>query len=132
MARILVTGGAGFIGSNLTEELLKQGHQVRVLDNFSTGRRENLFFPRGFPFPDIVEGDIRDLSICQGAVKGVEYIFHQAALPLSVREGKLWVMFPVWIDQKALGGQSSISGNTRSESVIGSIRIGIKVSRLKP
>jgi len=81
MQRVLVTGGAGFIGSNLTEALLKRGDSVRVLDNFSTGKRENLFFGKAYPFPEIIEGDIRDLSICRAAVRGVEYLFHEAALP---------------------------------------------------
>ena len=81
MSKILVTGGAGFIGSNLTEALLKRGHLVRVLDNFSTGKRENLVFDKAFPSLEIIEGDIRDLSICQRAMKDIEYVFHQAALP---------------------------------------------------
>lgn len=81
MVRVLVTGGAGFIGSHLTEALLKRGHWVRVLDDFSTGKRENLIFQETYPFLEIMEGDIRDLSICKEAVKGIDYIFHQAALP---------------------------------------------------
>jgi UDP-glucose 4-epimerase len=81
MARVLVTGGAGFIGSNLTEALLKMGHEVRVLDNFSTGKRENLIFDEVYPFLEIMEGDICHLSNCREAVRGVEYVFHQAALP---------------------------------------------------
>ena len=81
MAKILVTGGAGFIGSNLTEALLKQGHQVRVLDNFSTGKRENLAFNGAYPSFEIIEGDIRDLNFCQKTIKGTEFVFHQAALP---------------------------------------------------
>jgi nucleoside-diphosphate-sugar epimerase len=81
MSKVLVTGGAGFIGSNLTETLLKQGHLVRVLDNFSTGRRENLVFDKAFPSLEIIEGDICDLSICQRAMNDVEFVFHQAALP---------------------------------------------------
>lgn len=81
MARILVTGGAGFIGSHLTEALLKVGHLVQVLDNFSTGKRENLAFNERYPSFEIIEGDIRDLAVCQKAVKGMEYVFHQAALP---------------------------------------------------
>ncbi len=81
MTKALVTGGAGFIGSNLTEELLKKGHVVRVLDDFSTGKRENLIFDREYPSLEVIEGDIRDLNTCKKAVEGVEYIFHQAALP---------------------------------------------------
>jgi len=81
MANVLVTGGAGFIGSNLTETLLQKGHYVRVLDDFSTGKRENLIFDKAYPSLEIVEGDIRDLSTCQKAVEGMEYVFHQGALP---------------------------------------------------
>lgn len=81
MARVMVTGGAGFIGSHITEALLKRGHWVRVLDDFSTGKRENLIFQETYPFLEIMEGDIRDLNTCKEAVKGIEYVFHQAALP---------------------------------------------------
>ena len=79
MSFYLVTGGGGFIGSNIVEELLKRGHKVRVLDNFSTGKRENLL-----PFLDrieLVEGDIRSYHIVRAAVEGVDFILHQAALP---------------------------------------------------
>ena len=81
MAAVLVTGGAGFIGSNLTEALLKQRHRVRILDNFSTGKRENLVFGKKYPDLEVIDGDIRDLHICQTAMKGTEYVFHQAAFP---------------------------------------------------
>ena len=81
MSNVLVTGGAGFIGSNLTEALLRLGHSVRVLDNFSTGKRENLVFDEAYPFLEVVEGDISDLATCQKAMEGIEYLFHQAALP---------------------------------------------------
>jgi nucleoside-diphosphate-sugar epimerase len=81
MSRILVTGGAGFIGSNLTEALLKQGHWVWVLDNFSTGKRENLVFDKEYPSLEIIDGDIRDLAICRKVMKDIEVVFHQAALP---------------------------------------------------
>ena len=81
MANVLVTGGAGFIGSNLTEALLQRGHSVRVLDDFSTGKKENLVFDKTDPSLEIVEGDIRDLNTCQKAVRGMEYVFHQGALP---------------------------------------------------
>ncbi len=75
MSNVLVTGGAGFIGSNLTEALLKMGHQVRVLDNFSTGKRENLVFDETYPFLEIIEGDICDLTICQKAMEGYRICF---------------------------------------------------------
>jgi nucleoside-diphosphate-sugar epimerase len=81
MSKILVTGGAGFIGSNLTEALLERGHWVRVLDDFSTGKQQNLVFDKTYPSLEIVEGDIRDLPTCQKAVQGMEYVFHQGALP---------------------------------------------------
>jgi len=88
-SRILVTGGAGFIGSNLVEDLLSRNNDVVVLDNFSTGKRENLK-----PFEDnprfrLIEGDIRDYSACQTAVDGVDYVLHQAALgsvPRSIND----------------------------------------------
>lgn len=75
----LVTGGAGFIGSNIVVELLKRGYSVRVLDNFSTGRRENI---KEFESSiELIEGDIRSYHIVQKAVKGIKVILHQAALP---------------------------------------------------
>lgn len=76
----LVTGGAGFIGSHVAERLLRDGHRVRVLDNFSSGSRENLAFGRGNPCLEVVEGDIRDFGATLAAARGVEVIFHQAAM----------------------------------------------------
>ena len=79
MALYLVTGGAGFIGSNLVEELVRQGYQVRVIDNFATGKPENLK-----PFDsriDFREVDICDLKALKEAVRGVDYVLHQAAIP---------------------------------------------------
>ncbi len=78
MSLMLVTGGAGFIGSHIVERLLGEGHSVRVLDNFSTGRRENLAAFEGGV--DLVEGDIRDLGTVGRAADGVDVIFHEAAL----------------------------------------------------
>ncbi len=76
----LVTGGAGFIGSHVAERLLRDGHRVRVLDNFSSGSRENLAFGQGNPRLEVVEGDIRDFRSTLAAAQGVEVIFHQAAM----------------------------------------------------
>src|SRR6266851_9118522 len=76
---VLVTGGAGFIGSHLVDALLDQGWAVRVLDNLSTGSIDNLRHCRGEV--EIIEGDLRDLNTCYRACKGVETVFHQAALP---------------------------------------------------
>ncbi|MDY6845022.1 MAG: SDR family oxidoreductase [Thermodesulfobacteriota bacterium] len=78
-SRFLVTGGAGFIGSNIVEELLKRGEEVRVLDNFSFGKRKNLDFASHYPF-ELIEGDIRDLDTCHKACKEIDYVLHQAAL----------------------------------------------------
>lgn len=89
--KILVTGGAGFIGSNLCEYLLGQGHTVRVLDNFATGHIENILpffetFPETF---NLQVGDIRNLDDCRKAVEGVDAVLHEAALgsvPRSVKD----------------------------------------------
>lgn len=91
MKTILVTGGAGFIGSNLCEALLKRGDVVVCLDNFATGHIENLIplfkeFPKTFK---LIVGDIRNLDDCQKAVKDVDYVFHEAALgsvPRSIND----------------------------------------------
>jgi UDP-glucose 4-epimerase len=87
MSVMLVTGGAGFIGSHISERLLTLGHDVRVLDNFSTGKRENL--ASLLDRIELIEGDIRDLSSVERAVEGVECVFHEAALasvPRSVAD----------------------------------------------
>lgn len=78
MATYLVTGGAGFIGSNIVDELLRRGQRVRVLDNFSTGREENVadFASR----VEMIRGDVRDEHAVDEAVKGADYVLHQAAL----------------------------------------------------
>jgi len=75
-----VTGGAGFIGSNLVDTLLRQGNEVVVLDNFSTGRMENLLSAVKDPHFRLIVGDIRDEKVCREAVSGVDYVLHQAAL----------------------------------------------------
>lgn len=89
--KILVTGGAGFIGSNLCEYLLAQGHIVRCLDNFATGKPENIF-PLLEKHPEtfcLQVGDIRNLEDCRKAVEGMEYVLHEAALgsvPRSIKD----------------------------------------------
>ncbi len=84
---VLVTGGAGFIGSHLVDRLLALGASVTVLDNFATGRRQNL--AHCLDRIELIEGDIRDLDCCQRAIDGRAYVFHQAALgsvPRSVKD----------------------------------------------
>ncbi|WP_420581123.1 SDR family oxidoreductase [Reichenbachiella sp.] len=86
---ILVTGGAGFIGSNLVGELLKLGHSVRVLDNLMTGSKDNLKESFKESKLHFIEGDIRDFDTCLSACNGVDYVFHQAALgsvPRSIKD----------------------------------------------
>jgi len=75
----LVTGGAGFIGSNISEALLSMGYKVRCLDNFSTGKRENIESFLNNPNYELIEGDIRDYDTCLKATEGVDYVSHQAA-----------------------------------------------------
>ena len=78
MAKYLVTGGAGFIGSHIAETLAGRGDAVRVLDNLSTGKKENL--AGLLDQVEFIEGDIRDLETCRRAVKGMDHVLHQAAL----------------------------------------------------
>jgi nucleoside-diphosphate-sugar epimerase len=87
MNKYLVTGGAGFIGSHLAEELVKRGEVVRVLDNFLTGKKENI--AHLLDKVELIEGDIRDLEVCRHAVRGMDFVLHQAALtsvPRSVED----------------------------------------------
>ena len=102
MYEVLVTGGAGFIGSNLCEALLRDGNKVRCLDNFATGKIENLLpllqeYPRSF---ELLVGDIRNMEDCRKAVEGMEYVLHEAALgsvPRSVKD-------PVTTNDVNIGG----------------------------
>lgn len=97
----LVTGGAGFIGSHISEYLLKHGaKKVRVLDNLANGFQANLNILKQYPAFEFMEGDIRNLDICQKACTGIDYVSHQAALgsvPRSIRE-------PVYFNEVNVGG----------------------------
>jgi len=79
MAKFLVTGGAGFIGSNIVDFLLEERHAVRVLDNLATGRRENL--SHVMDRVEFMQGDLRDKTACREAVRGMDYVLHQGAVP---------------------------------------------------
>src|SRR5437867_12611449 len=78
MASYLITGGAGFIGSHLTEELVRRGHRVRVADSLITGKRRNLDH---IPAAEFLEGDLAELLFAARAVHGMDYVLHQAAIP---------------------------------------------------
>lgn len=102
MSNILVTGGAGFIGSNLTEALLERNHSVTVLDNFATGHIENLLplIEKYGSRLKLIVGDIRNLDDCRKAVEGCEYVFHEAALgsvPRSIKD-------PITTNEVNIGG----------------------------
>lgn len=89
MSKLLITGGAGFIGSNLIEYFLSKKHTIVCLDNFSTGYRHNIEPFLEHPEFTLIEGDIRDLETCRKAVEGVDYVLHQAALgsvPRSIND----------------------------------------------
>jgi nucleoside-diphosphate-sugar epimerase len=111
MALFLVTGGAGFIGSNIVEELVKRGEKVRVLDNFSTGKRENLalFLDK----IELIEGDIRSYHIVREAVEGVNIILHQAALPSVPRS----IKDPITTNEVNVGGTLNILMAARDAKV---------------
>lgn len=91
MHNYLITGGAGFIGSNIAEHLINEGHFVRVLDNFSSGKESNLEFARDLDKDkfELIRGDIRDKDMCDVACRGMDYVLHQAALrsvPKSMKD----------------------------------------------
>ena len=100
--KFLVTGGAGFIGSNIVRVLLEKGHAVRILDNFSTGRRENIDEFKNDV--ELVEGDIRSYHIVKQAVKGIEVILHEAALPSVPRS----INDPITSNEVNVGGTLNI------------------------
>jgi nucleoside-diphosphate-sugar epimerase len=111
MGTYLVTGGGGFIGSHIAEMLVEEGHDVRILDNFSTGRRENI--ESFLPAVTLIEGDIRDAGIVDTAVAGVDYVIHQAALasvPRSIED-------PVTSNQVNVGGTLNLLVAARNHGV---------------
>lgn len=98
--RFLITGGAGFIGSHIVEHLLRSNHQARVLDNFTTGKHDNLAFAATNPNLEIIEGDIRDAGVVASAMSGVDGVFHEAAL----------VSVPKSVEQPALSFDINVKG----------------------
>ncbi len=128
MAHYLVTGGGGFIGCNIVQALVERGQTVRVLDNFSTGRRQNLTALENKV--ELIEGDIRDRAITERAVEGIDYVLHQAALgsvPRSVQDpltsnevnvngtlNLLWAAKKARVKRFVMASSSSIYGNTPS------------------
>jgi nucleoside-diphosphate-sugar epimerase len=109
--RVLVTGGAGFIGANLVDELLARGHSVRVLDNFSSGHRHNLaHVERDI---ELIEGDLRSYERVHHAVRGCEVVFHQGALPSVPRS----VQDPITTSEVNVGGTLNVLLNARDEGV---------------
>ena len=107
----LVTGGAGFIGSNIVKELVSQHASVRVLDNFSTGRRENL--ESVLPNIDLIEGDIRNTAVVEQAVKGVRHILHLGALASVIRS----VNDPIASNDVNIGGTLNLLVAARDHNV---------------
>jgi UDP-glucose 4-epimerase len=126
MTTYLVTGGAGFIGSNIAHELVRRGHRVRVLDNFATGRRANLTGIESRV--ELIEGDLRRLADVEKAVEGVEVVLHQGALgsvprsvadPLATHEANvtgtlhvLWASRAAGVRRVVYASSSSVYGDT--------------------
>jgi nucleoside-diphosphate-sugar epimerase len=125
MPSYLVTGGAGFIGSHLAEELLRRGHRVRIADSLITGKRANL---AGLTGAEFLEGDLADLPFAAQAVAGVDYVLHQAAIPSVPRSvddpvtsnranitatiNTLWAAKDAGVKRLIYAASSSAYGNT--------------------
>jgi UDP-glucose 4-epimerase len=121
----LVTGGAGFIGSHLTKHLLSKGEKVRVIDNFSNGKRENLEEAKG---AEVIEGDLRNRETVARALDGITHVFHQAAVgsvPRSIKDpfetmtsnvdgtlNLLWRAKETGVRRVVIAGSSSVYGDT--------------------
>lgn len=133
MAEYLITGGAGFIGSHIAEALLREGHRVRILDNFSTGQRRNIkaietITPLNL---EVMEGDIRDREACELAVSGMDFVFHEAAqvsVPASINDPEttqeiniggtlnlLWACKEAGIKRLVLASSTAIYGDSPLE-----------------
>ena len=113
MALYLVTGGAGFIGSNIADHLVKRGDLVRVLDNFTTGKRKNIaHLLKGENF-SLVEGDIRDLEVVKKSVSGCDFVLHQAAVPSVPRS----IEDPITSNEVNVGGTLNVLVAARDEGV---------------
>lgn len=111
--QVLVTGGAGFIGSNLVEALLNAGARVKCLDNFATGHYKNILDFEQNPAFELIEGDIRDQETCLNACRSVQYVFHQAALgsvPRSIKD-------PATSNEVNIGGMLNMLIAARDEGV---------------
>ena len=137
MALFLITGGAGFIGSHIVFELLRRRQSVRVLDNFSTGKRRNL--DGAGDRIDLIRGDIRDLTKVRRAVRGVDYVLHQAALasvprsidhPLETSEVNVQGTLNLLVASRDAGVRRFIAAS--SSSVYGPTRRLPKVERMRP
>lgn len=111
--KILITGGAGFIGSNLIDYFLEKGNQVVCLDNFATGKRKNLVDSQKHKDFTLIEGDIRNLEDCKKAIKGCDYVLHQAALgsvPRSIKD-------PITTNQVNIDGFLNMLVAARDEGI---------------
>ena len=116
MAKYLVTGAAGFIGRSIAAELLASGESVRGIDNFSTGKRENL---AGLEAMEFIEADLNDANACAKACRGVDVVFHEAAIPSVPRS----VVDPYRDERRQCFRHAAIAGRrSRCEGAPGRVR----------